>query len=130
MSQVGTPKLLPVTIAGGKTFQFRVPTLHDEIRISAKASEIRRRIDPDWDGFSTLDGNGLYALRAAATFECLLDSTSESWALDRTPTGVKVDSSKFPPETVTDVMQAYQGFVEALNSFRAGGSPDNGSSKP
>lgn len=109
-----------------ETFQFRIPTFHDEIKIGVGIKDLRRKLEPNWDGFEQgLDGSTMYLLRAAATFETLLEKSSAKWPFTANDTGnVLVDSAKFPPDRVMTVQLAYQGYVAALDRFRAGGNPD------
>ena len=110
---------------GSDNFEFKIPTLYDEIRIGARMSEIRKNIDPAWDGFTQgLDGNTLYILRAAATFDVLLLRASQQWPFQKTATGPVVDSGKFPENKVNDSLLIYQGFTEALTRFREGRTAD------
>lgn len=109
----------------GETYEFKIPSLHEEIAIGSRVTKLRRDIDPLWDGFSMgLDGNTAYMLRACATFELLLKRASAQWVWSHEPNtgGPIVDSSKFPPDKVDLVMEVYQGFLEALSRFRQGGA--------
>jgi hypothetical protein len=103
-------------------FQFKIPTIRDEIQISARADAIHKSLDPSWDGFTPgLDGMGMLELKACATLEILLEKSSAVWAFTQTLEGVKVDHTKFPANRVNDVILAYQGFSEALQTFRETG---------
>jgi hypothetical protein len=108
-------------------FEFKIPSIHNEIAIGSRMSKLRAVIDPDWDGFSMgLDGGTQYSLRACAAFELLLQKSSAKWPFSPDDIGaVKVDSSKFPPENAADVVQVYQAYQEKLTSFRSGGAPGN-----
>ena len=110
---------------GQDTYVFKIPTLHDEIAIGSRMSTLRRAIDPSWDGFTLLDGTTQYALRAAATFELLLQRASVTWpfseGLDKKPV---IDSSKFPADKAHVTVQAYERYEAALNRFRYGGAED------
>lgn len=107
----------------GDHFQFKIPTIRDEIQVSARADAIHKSLDPSWDGFTPgLDGFGMLHLKACATLEILLEKSSARWAFSETKDGVKVDSSKFPANRVNDVIVAYQGFSEALQTFRETGN--------
>ncbi len=104
-------------------FQFKIPTIRDEIQISARADAIHKSLDPSWDGFTPgLDGMGMLELKACATLEVLLEKSSAVWAFSQTKDGVRVDHSQFPANRVNDVILAYQGFSEALQTFRETGN--------
>lgn len=117
-------KTLTVKINNDKdSFVFKIPTIHDDIAIGSRMTRLRRVIDPSWDGFEQgVDGITQYSLRACATFELLLEQSSATWPFtegpDRKPV---VDSAKFPAANTNDLLIAYQGFTEALTTFRAGG---------
>lgn len=103
-----------------ETFEFRIPTLHDEIAIGSRMTRIRQAADPLWDGFSVaIDGNAQFAMRACAAFEQLLDRSSVKWVFvegpDKKP---MVDSSKFPADKVPIIVRAYQGFQDSLTRFQ------------
>lgn len=111
------------------TFVFKIPTLHDEIKIGARMEKLHRTIDPEWNGFSQgLDGGTLYALRAAATLELLLIKASVTWPFNEDAAKVVgVDSGKFPVDKAAEALGVYAAFDDALAKFRSGGAPDNGS---
>lgn len=130
MTDIAAPTTLTVSV-GADRYEFKIPNLYDEIRIGARMAEIRRVIDPNWDGFNQqLDFNSMYALRASATFDSLLVKASARWAFDNTPDGPKVNSANFPADKVNDVLQAYQGFTEELGRFREGRNSDNPPATP
>lgn len=119
------PTTLTVT-AKSDTYEFKIPTLHDDIAIGARMSKLRKAIDPSWNGFDQdLDYTTQYTLRAAATFEILLQKSSSAWPFFETPKGPIVDSSKFPTDKFSDVLEGYGAFNDALAKFRAGGDKNN-----
>jgi hypothetical protein len=117
--------LLQTTITAngrnGDTYVFDIPSLHDEIKISARMKNIRKAIEPDWNTFDAIDGNGLYLLRVCATFEVLLRQSSATWPFSEGKTGPVVDSAKFPKERSSEVTAVYDDFVAKLTEFREGG---------
>ena len=118
---------LTVDGSGGNTYTFTIPGLTEEIKIGMRMQDIRRRIDPTWDGIqSALDWSTQTTLRAAATFEVCLTAASVKWPFspgkDGGPT---VDSTSFPPDMVEEIMVVYEAFATAVARFRAGGAADN-----
>ena len=111
--------------AGNDKFEFRIASLSDEIAIGARIAKIRRSLDPEWNGFDQgLDGSTMFYLRAAATFELQLAQSSAKWPFSEGKTGkIVVDSSQFPSDKVNTVMEAYQGYIAALDTFRSGRNP-------
>jgi hypothetical protein len=122
---VTASELLADTITvddGPDKYTFKIPTLHDEIRIGAKMKQLCKDLDPNWDGFSFgFDGATQFSLRVCATFETLLKSATVTWPWTNAPNGAPVvDSSKFSADKVSIAMRVYQGFNDALASFREG----------
>lgn len=107
-------------------YEFKIPTIHEEIGVGIRVKDIRRRLEPTWNGFEAgLDGQALLELRACATFELLLLKSSSKWPwIEDAKGNVICNSSKFPNSKYNDVLLAYQNFQDALNSFRTGGNPD------
>jgi hypothetical protein len=111
--------------AGSKdSYEFKIPTLWDEIKIGTQIEKLHRAIDPTWNGFSQgLDNNTLYTLRAAATLELLLLKASVTWPF--TPDAKNepvVDSGKFPEDKAAEAILVYSTFDDALARFRSGGT--------
>lgn len=120
------PKSLTVKGMKGDSYTFRIPALYDEFRVAARAKDIRKATDPEWDGFDDgLSLNASWAIRAAAVFDTQLESTSATWVhtkgLDGKPV---VDSSTFPPDKVDEVLFVHRGYLDAVARFRTTGSPD------
>lgn len=109
---------------GEDVFEFRIPSIHDEIRVGARIKDIRRALDPSWNTFDQgLDGEALVELRACACFEVLLQRSSAKWPWSKDAQGkVVCDSSRFPTNKFNETLLAYQGFQEALSSFRSKGT--------
>lgn len=117
-----------VTVKGpkGDTFVFKIPSLHDEFRVSARVKNIRKQIDPEWDGIEQgMDWWAITGMQAAATFEVLLVKSSAPWThspgKDGAPT---VDSSKFPITMVDEVRAVYSEYMGEVRRFRDGGTAD------
>ncbi len=109
-----------LTVMGGnEQFVFRIPSPFDQIKHGVRQREIIRRTDPtaaaEMDG---LDQTTVFLTRCLATFEVFLVSTTAAWPYSEGPDRKPViDSSKFPPESITTVMEVAQGFETALDSF-------------
>lgn len=110
---------------GFRTYIFKIPTVHDEMKVGIRMRAIRRMVsdgdDPTDDG---LDGMTLLFNRACANFELLLLKSSETWPFSPGTGGPVVDSSKFPIDKVQELVDAQVEFVNKLTSFRQGGNPD------
>lgn len=115
-----------ITIAyEGDDYEFRIPSLFDEMKIGVRARDIRRKIDPGSGGSDFgLDQNTLFMNRACATFETMLLKASTDWPFSKGPTGPAVDSEQFPKEKAAVVIAVYQELQEKLMTFRAGRSTD------
>jgi hypothetical protein len=104
-------------------YEFKIPSLHDEIAVGARMDKIHRAIDPTWNGFTRgMDLDSEYALRAAAVFEVLLKKASVQWPFEATPAGPIVNSALFPPDKALTVMEVWQGYNDSLATFRQGGN--------
>lgn len=115
----------------GADYEFRIPSLFDEMRIGVRMRDIRRRIDPSSDGSDIgLDQTTLYFNRACATFEVMLNKASVEWPFSQGKNGPVVDCEKFPKEKAATVIAVYGELQEKLITFRAegiaAGQPDSG----
>jgi len=100
-------------------FEFRIPNIHDEIKVGIRAKDLRRSLDDNWNTFDQgLDGEAMLELRACACMEILLVKSTARWPWTEENGKVQVLSGKFPAENFNDVILAYQGFQEALSTFR------------
>lgn len=104
------------------TYEFAIPTLHDEIRIGSRMRRLRAAIDPEWDGFTQgLDAGTSYTLRACATLEELLKTASVRWPFSPDAKGAPaVDSSKWSPRDAMTALDVFAGFTDELVKFRSG----------
>lgn len=118
-----------VTVKGpkGDTYVFKIPSLHDEFRVSARVKNIRKQIDPDWDGVEQgMDWFSVMGMQAAATFEVLLVKSSATWPYTASKSGEPiVDSSKFPITMVDEVRAVYSEYMGEVRRFRDGGAADD-----
>lgn len=117
--------VIPVKVRD-ESFEFKIPTIHDEIRIGARMRELQKKLDPAWDGFGTLDFNTTYLLRACATFELLLQKGpkwcfSESRDAKDQPV-VTCDTGVIPPARYDAMLAAYSNYSELLAFFREHGT--------
>lgn len=114
----------------GDSFNFKVPTLHDEIKIGLRMKAIRSRYtEADADGIKDTSDEGLdgwtnMMLRACANFEVLLKTSSAKWVFSSGKDGKPfVDSANFPSDKVNQVIEAHVAFNNDLATFRKGGNP-------
>lgn len=123
MADQAFQKTLTVDVGDDK-FEFKIPSLHDEIRIGSKMTRLRQVIDPDWDGVSGgLDYETAWLLRACATTEVLLQKSSCKWLWKQGADGTPyVDTSAVPEDKSMIFADAYKGYTSALSSFRQKGS--------
>lgn len=115
---------------GTDTFEFRLPTIMDEIRIGVRMRDIRRAaIGPVGDVSDIgIDSMTHYSTSAAATLEILLVASSATWPFSEGPDKKPVvDATKFPVENTGDVIDAYTAYLEGVSTFRKKGPPDPGS---
>ena len=103
---------------GEDVFEFKIPTIHQEIQIGIRANDLRRKLGNTDSSAYGVDGETLVELRACACFELLLVRSSEKWPWTEDKGKVEVKSENFPIERFNDVILAYQGFQEALSTFR------------
>lgn len=126
MPETALPTEISVDVKGF-SFTFKIPNLHDEIKLGIKSKAIRTALaGPDGDaGEDGLDSSALYSARACAAFEVLLLRSGAAWVFTTSKTGTPVvDTSKIPPDKAGIVVDAYFAFLEKLRSFREGGNPD------
>ncbi len=108
------------------SYTFRLPTLYEDMRISARAKEIRKLVDPAWDGFEAgLDSMAQMSMRASAVFDISLIRANVTWPYTPDGTGKPVvDSSKFDETVAYEVLDVYRGYVDKVDRFRATGSAE------
>jgi len=103
-------------------FEFRIPTIADEVALGTRIRRLRRAIDPQDDGTGELDRDTMAYLRAMAYFEILHVSSSVDWVLTKLPDGkLIVDSLSFPPEKTNTVLFVAMSLYGQVQRFRFGG---------
>ena len=104
-------------------FEFRIPTIADEVALGTRMRRLRRAIDPMDDGSGQLDGDTMAYLRAMAYFEVLLKSTSATdWVYTKTADGKQyVDSTTFPPDKANIILFVAGSLYSRVQTFRFGG---------
>ena len=108
-------------------FEFRIPTLMDEIAIGGHMRRMRLQADPLDDGQGVLDGDTMAWLRAATYFERQLISSSVDWPYTKLPDGTRVvRASEFPIDKVNNVLIVAGLFHTEVSRFRAGGTTHGG----
>lgn len=118
---------------GGETYEFRIPSIHDDIKIGARVKALYRKLDPEYDGDARgLDFNTQYQLRLCGTFEILLLRSSASWpfAANAAQGTVACDTALWRPEDAGLAGEVFNAFSEALGNFRAGGNTGTEPAKP
>lgn len=105
-------------------YEFRIPSLADEIKLSMHERRIRRELDPDGNGSPDgLDQNAFLLVRSAAIFEVLLASCTHQWPYSKGEKGEPVvDFRKWPKDKVTEAAAAGMLFLSELDRFRGGGA--------
>lgn len=129
MAETETEQLLQsrLTIeSNGETYEFRIPSFEDEIRLGMHARAIRRRLDPDHDGSAAgVDLTTAILVRTAAVFEVLLETATTRWPYSTGEKGQPVvDWSKWPKDKFEEASMVGMLFEEELGKFRAGGPAD------
>ena len=118
------PELLQTTLEipyKGEAFVFKIPSILDELKVGGRERALRIASDPSWNGFNGgLDWDTAAALRAAATFEVLLERGPE-WAFTPGKDGKPiVDIAQVSSDHNADVYAIYDMYRSALDSFRVG----------
>jgi hypothetical protein len=113
-------------------YEFKIPTVHDDIRVGTRVKALHRKLDPDYDGLAGgLDFNTQYNLRMCATFEILLLKSSARWPFGENPKGeVAVDTAKWLPEDAGLAGEVFGEFTDALATFRSGGNSNRHPEEP
>lgn len=121
-------KLLQSTIVvndEGEEFEFDIPTVRQEIRISSMIPRIRRLADPEsaGEGMDGLDPSGYFYIRAIATFLACLKSTDAKWVYAPGKDGKPVIQWENWPAGVTErVLKIALAFQEEVSRFHGGGA--------
>ena len=111
----------------GSEFEFRIPSILDEVKIGARMRRLRLAADPMDDPGSPIDLDTMAYLKSMAYFEVLLEASNASWAWVMGPQGkMVVDSTKFPPNKVNQVIRVASEAIGQVNRFRAGTTANRG----
>lgn len=126
-----TDKLLKQTIEirhNGETYEFRIPSFMDEIKLGLQARRIRRQLDPEGDGSADgLDFATSMLVRSAAVFELLLQSATAKWPYSTGEHGEPVvDITKWPDDKMEEATAIGLAFETDLTRFRQNRAPDRG----
>lgn len=110
-------------IVRGKKFVFDIPTVRQSARVAQRAKAIRMQ-DGGGDGSEAgLSWYEIVVYRAIANIEVLLTSSDDASFFSEDPKtkAPVVDSSKWPASISEDyILEVYDGFLAAINSFRTG----------
>ncbi len=109
----------------GIEYEFRIPGVRDSMALSYKARQVRRAADPEGVGDMTgIDNDTFFLAEGIAALELLLSRCSDTWPFSKDAAGNPVvDSSKFPPERVTTLIDIGMRFRTEVIRFRSGGNP-------
>lgn len=101
-------------------FEFKIPTILDEVRVGVRMRKLRMMVDPTDDPGGNIDLDTLAYLKSMAYFELFLLSASNSeWVWARGPEGKQiVDSSQFPVEKTDQVLRVAAKVVGEVARFR------------
>ena len=108
---------------GGDQYHFKIPTIHDEMRLGMRARSIRQAAAPGEDASAAgLEWGTVFMSQACASFEVLLTKASAEWPFSKDAAGKPVvKSDKFPADKVDAVLAIYDGYNTKLQTFRAAG---------
>jgi len=111
----------------GDEFEFRIPSIQDEVTIGLCMRRLRRKADPLDDGAGALDVDTMTWLRSMALFESLLVSSSADWPYSKNDSGKRVvDTSKFPPEKTSTALFVALSVNGEVDRFRYSRTADRG----
>jgi|SRR6185437_4782257 len=110
----------------GQKYEFRIPSLVEEIKLGMHERNIRRELDPESAGAAEgIDIATTMTVRAAAVFEVLLKSSTATWPFSHGPNKEPVvDFRKFPTDKAEEVAAIGLVFETKLQEFRAARNPD------
>lgn len=107
-------------------FEFKIPSLMDEIAIGTHMKRMRHMVDPMDDG-GPLDPETMAWLRAATYFERQLLSASVDWPYTKNTDGSRtVRASEIPIEKVSTVLIVGGIYHNQVAQFRNGRPADAG----
>jgi hypothetical protein len=112
-------------------YEFRIPTILDEVKIGTRMRRLRMAADPMDDPGGSIDPDTMAYLKAMAYFEVLLLAADNSdWVWSRSNEGKRfVDSTKFPEDKTDLVLRVASKAFWSIARFRSGdvssGESDN-----
>lgn len=110
------------------TFTFKMPTVHDDIKIGVRSRRILMTAADPGDRIeeeSAYDFNTRYFVQACAIFETQLVSTTAKWVhTPRLDGGPTIDSSKFGPERADEIVMIITDYKKQVDTFRTRGDSD------
>jgi len=130
-------KILASTVEvenAGEVFEFRLPSVLDEIKLGGMAKRVRREADPESAGyggdFDETEQLSYMVAKAVALFVVCLVKTSAKWVYAADAAGKPVMAwQSWPPEVFQRVMEIAMAAQAAIVEFRNGGD-SRGSAKP
>lgn len=107
-------------------FEFRIPSIMDEIKIGARMRRLRNMADPMDDPGGNIDMDTMAYLKSMAWFDVLLTSADNAeWAWTKGPEGRRVvDSTKFPLDKTNQVLRVVANAIAEVSRFRDSGVAD------
>lgn len=112
----------------GSEFEFRMPSILDEVKVGARMRRLRQMADPLDDPGGNVDLDTLAYLKSMAYFDVLLEKASGAeWAWHMGPNGKRaVDSTRFPADRTNQVIRVAADAIGQVNTFRAERHPHRG----
>jgi len=112
----------------GQTYEFRVPSYMDEIKLGVRERNIRQDIEKEIGETITsgsadgIDNGTYFMVRVAAQFEVLLKKSSTRWPWTNDDKGNPiVNYKKWPNDKVNEAIEVGVAFGAELARFRDGG---------
>lgn len=119
-SETDLLKKTVVVKEGESEFEFRIPSILDEVKIGARIRRLRLSADPMDDPGGQIDMDTMAYLKSMAYFEILLVAASKAeWVWSRGPEGKQiVDSTRFPVDKTDQILRVAAKAVSEVNRFR------------
>lgn len=113
---------------GDAEFEFKIPTILDEVKIGARMRRLRMMADPMDDPGGTVDMDTLAYLKSMAFFDVLLVAADNAqWAWSKGLDGRRtVNSTEFPEDKTNQVLRVAGNAIVEVNRFRDGRIADAG----
>lgn len=106
----------------GDSFQFKIPSMWDQLRIMGIAAQLRKEADPDNNGITLgYDPTVTYVTTQLATFKHLVQASSAKWVYSPDNKGQLImDITKWPDDApFADVVEVFNA---ELARFRGKGA--------